>query len=175
MRTISTAALAVLVIAALFWGNCFSCPQPAVRPIRPWLLQANQSLLRHPVAEKLREIGHRDRRRPRDRSVRHDPPSGVPTARNASTNPGGHHLHRSTNNTPARLALPVFRKHKAKSDPRPGPCRSPGRRLGSRSAPGRWPRPLDPGPWPPAASPRPPAPGPRPPPAKRASPRKRRI
>jgi hypothetical protein len=27
MRTISTAALAVLVIAALFWGNCFSCPK----------------------------------------------------------------------------------------------------------------------------------------------------
>jgi len=27
MRTISTASLAVLVIAALFWGNCFSCPK----------------------------------------------------------------------------------------------------------------------------------------------------
>jgi hypothetical protein len=27
MRTISNAAMAALVVAALFWGNCFSCPQ----------------------------------------------------------------------------------------------------------------------------------------------------
>jgi hypothetical protein len=27
MRTASTAFLAALVIAALFWGNCLSCPQ----------------------------------------------------------------------------------------------------------------------------------------------------
>ncbi len=27
MRAISTSVLAVLIIAALFWGNCFSCPQ----------------------------------------------------------------------------------------------------------------------------------------------------
>lgn len=27
MRTISTSLLAALLIAALFWGNCFSCPQ----------------------------------------------------------------------------------------------------------------------------------------------------
>ena len=27
MRTATTAFLATLVVAALFWGNCFSCPQ----------------------------------------------------------------------------------------------------------------------------------------------------
>src|ERR1017187_1126241 len=27
MRTISNTAIAALVVAALFWGNCFSCPQ----------------------------------------------------------------------------------------------------------------------------------------------------
>jgi hypothetical protein len=27
MRTFSTSAMALLIIAALFWGNCFSCPQ----------------------------------------------------------------------------------------------------------------------------------------------------
>jgi hypothetical protein len=27
MRTISNALMAALVVAALFWGNCFSCPQ----------------------------------------------------------------------------------------------------------------------------------------------------
>jgi hypothetical protein len=27
MRAISTSVLAALIIAALFWGNCFSCPQ----------------------------------------------------------------------------------------------------------------------------------------------------
>jgi len=27
MRTISNAMMAALVVAALFWGNCFSCPQ----------------------------------------------------------------------------------------------------------------------------------------------------
>ena len=27
MRTISSSVLAALIIAALFWGNCFSCPQ----------------------------------------------------------------------------------------------------------------------------------------------------
>ena len=27
MRAFSTTVMAVLIIAALFWGNCFSCPQ----------------------------------------------------------------------------------------------------------------------------------------------------
>src|SRR2546426_12346620 len=27
MRALSTSALAVLIVLALFWGNCFSCPQ----------------------------------------------------------------------------------------------------------------------------------------------------
>jgi hypothetical protein len=27
MKTVSNALLAALVVAALFWGNCFSCPQ----------------------------------------------------------------------------------------------------------------------------------------------------
>jgi len=27
MRTISNTAMAALVVVALFWGNCFSCPQ----------------------------------------------------------------------------------------------------------------------------------------------------
>jgi hypothetical protein len=27
MRTFSSSLLAALIIAALFWGNCFSCPQ----------------------------------------------------------------------------------------------------------------------------------------------------
>ena len=27
MRTISSSVLVALVVAALFWGNCFSCPQ----------------------------------------------------------------------------------------------------------------------------------------------------
>jgi hypothetical protein len=27
MRTFSTSVMAALIIAALFWGNCFSCPQ----------------------------------------------------------------------------------------------------------------------------------------------------
>jgi hypothetical protein len=27
MRTISNTAMAALVVGALFWGNCFSCPQ----------------------------------------------------------------------------------------------------------------------------------------------------
>jgi hypothetical protein len=27
MRTFSTSIMALLVVAALFWGNCFSCPQ----------------------------------------------------------------------------------------------------------------------------------------------------
>jgi len=27
MRTFSTTVMAALIIAALFWGNCFSCPQ----------------------------------------------------------------------------------------------------------------------------------------------------
>lgn len=27
MRTISSSILAALVVVALFWGNCFSCPQ----------------------------------------------------------------------------------------------------------------------------------------------------
>jgi hypothetical protein len=27
MRTISNTAMATLVVMALFWGNCFSCPQ----------------------------------------------------------------------------------------------------------------------------------------------------
>jgi hypothetical protein len=27
MRTFSTSVMALLVIAALFWGNCYSCPQ----------------------------------------------------------------------------------------------------------------------------------------------------
>src|SRR5512140_1438356 len=27
MRTISNAVMAALVVTALFWGNCFSCPQ----------------------------------------------------------------------------------------------------------------------------------------------------
>src|SRR5260370_751784 len=27
MRTISNSIMAALVVAALFWGNCFSCPQ----------------------------------------------------------------------------------------------------------------------------------------------------
>ena len=27
MRALSTSALSVLVVLALFWGNCFSCPQ----------------------------------------------------------------------------------------------------------------------------------------------------
>jgi hypothetical protein len=27
MRTFSTSIMAALIIAALFWGNCFSCPQ----------------------------------------------------------------------------------------------------------------------------------------------------
>jgi len=30
MRTVSTAAMALLVITALFWGNCFSCPRMIV-------------------------------------------------------------------------------------------------------------------------------------------------
>jgi hypothetical protein len=27
MRTLSNSVMAMLIIAALFWGNCFSCPQ----------------------------------------------------------------------------------------------------------------------------------------------------
>jgi hypothetical protein len=27
MRTFSTSIMALLIIAALFWGNCYSCPQ----------------------------------------------------------------------------------------------------------------------------------------------------
>ena len=27
MRTVSNSMMAALVVAALFWGNCFSCPQ----------------------------------------------------------------------------------------------------------------------------------------------------
>ncbi len=27
MRTVCTSVMAVLVVVALFWGNCFSCPQ----------------------------------------------------------------------------------------------------------------------------------------------------
>ena len=27
MRTLSSAVMAVLIVAALFWGNCYSCPQ----------------------------------------------------------------------------------------------------------------------------------------------------
>lgn len=27
MRTVSTSIMAVLVVVALFWGNCYSCPQ----------------------------------------------------------------------------------------------------------------------------------------------------
>jgi hypothetical protein len=27
MRTLSTSVMALLIVAALFWGNCFSCPQ----------------------------------------------------------------------------------------------------------------------------------------------------
>ena len=27
MRALSTSALAALIVVALFWGNCFSCPQ----------------------------------------------------------------------------------------------------------------------------------------------------
>ncbi|HEY1495324.1 MAG TPA: hypothetical protein VGF49_12320 [Candidatus Solibacter sp.] len=30
MRTFSTSVMALLIIAALFWGNCFSCPQVLV-------------------------------------------------------------------------------------------------------------------------------------------------
>ncbi len=30
MRTLSTSVMALLIIAALFWGNCFSCPQVLV-------------------------------------------------------------------------------------------------------------------------------------------------
>jgi hypothetical protein len=35
MRTFSTSIMAALVIAALFWGNCFSCPLVLAAPAHP--------------------------------------------------------------------------------------------------------------------------------------------
>ena len=49
MRTVSSSIMAALVVVALFWGNCFSCPQ--------LLLEQNAHQCCHPQKRAMSDCG----------------------------------------------------------------------------------------------------------------------